>query len=185
MVSYLATAMLAVGVLTSSPQPVEWNGDYGKALAATRSGNQPLLVVLDKPGTADASVEPALLSKGQSEGQDAELLHHYQLCHVDATTDYGQKVAKAFDAKTLPHTAIIDKSGSVVIYSKSGKIDGREWNTALAKYRDGERPLVRKLRHVSMKLTDGTTQSTATMEPSEKPVRTGGSYCPNCQRKAH
>ena len=118
MVSYLATATLAVSLLTSTPQPLQWQADYGKALAATRSGDQPLLVVLDKPGTTDKQLDPTLLSQGTIEGQDFELLRPYHLCHVDASTDYGQEVAKAFKADSFPYTAIIDKTGSVVIYSE-------------------------------------------------------------------
>ena len=69
MVSYLATAMLAISVLAGTPQPVEWQADYGKALAATRAGDQPLLVVLDEPQAADARIEPALLGEGGSTGR--------------------------------------------------------------------------------------------------------------------
>ena len=67
MMSYIATATLAVGLLATTPQTPAWEASYGKALEATREGNQPLLVVLDKPNTEEARVEPELLSEGSIE----------------------------------------------------------------------------------------------------------------------
>jgi hypothetical protein len=146
-------------------------------LAATRAGDQPLLVVLDDPKSTDARVEPALLREGAVEGSEAELLDDYNLCHVDVSTEYGKKVATAFKAKRFPHLAIIDKTGSVIIFAKSGKIDGPEFDTVLAKHRDGIRPAVRR---VSYKLTDGSTGSTE----SATPVYRNPNYCPSCQRRS-
>ncbi len=174
MVSYLATAILAVSVLAGTPQPVEWQADYGKALAETRAGDQPLLVVLDEPKTDDARVEPALLGDGTSNTPDAELLHHYRLCHVDASTPYGKKVAGVFAVKRFPHVAIIDRSGSVILYSKSGRIAQNEWRTALRTHQDGTRPLHR----ISYKLIGDSS------EPSPTPANSNSSYCPSCQRRS-
>ena len=174
MVSYLATAVLAVSVLAGTPQPVEWQADYGKALAATRDGDQPLLVVLDEPKSAEARVEPALLGEGAVNTPDAELLHRYRLCHVDASTPYGKKVAGAFAAKRFPHVAIIDRSGSVILFSKSGKIAQNEWRTALNEHQDGTRPLHR----VSYKLTGDASESSST------PAYSNPGYCPSCQRRS-
>jgi hypothetical protein len=171
MVSYLATAMLAVSVLASDPQPVEWKADYGDALAETRSGDKPLLVVLDQPKDEKLSVKPALLSEGSTKAEDAERLEGYNLCHVDASTEYGQKVAKAFKAKRFPHLAIIDRSGKVVIFKKSGQISETEWENTLASHRDGKRPSARR---VSYKVGGQSSDST--------PAYRNNSYCPSCQR---
>jgi hypothetical protein len=184
MVSYLAAATLAVSLLTSTPQPLEWQADYGKALAATRSGDQPLLIVLDKPGTTENRLDPALLSQGTIEGQDFELLRPYHLCHVDASTDYGQEVAKAFKADSFPFTAIIDKTGSVVIYSKAGNMQTDEWQQVLKSFQKGERTdsLASNgpIKHVSYKLSGNSTDSTDVAPPtkSSKP------YCAKCQAAA-
>jgi hypothetical protein len=165
--------MLAVSVLAGTPQPVEWQPDYGKALEETRAGDQPLLVVLDEPKTDDTRVEPALLGEGTANSPEAELLHRYHLCHVDASTPYGKKVAAVFAVKRLPHVAIIDKSGSVILYSKSGKIAQNEWRTALRSHQDGTRPLHR----ISFKLTGDSSESSSTPDYSNP------SYCPSCQRR--
>ena len=70
--------------------------------------------------------------------------------------------------------AIIDKTGSSVIFSKTGKIEATEWEKALTLHRNGER-VVRTVSHVTYK-------------PASSPVIYGspvsGSYCPSCQRQS-
>jgi hypothetical protein len=182
MVSYLATATLAISLLTSTPQPLEWQADYGKALAATRSGDQPLLVILDKPGSTDSQVDPALLSQGTIEGQDFELLRPYHLCHVDASTEYGQEVAKAFKAGSFPYTAVIDKTGSVIIFSKAGKMASDDWQQMLKTFQNGDRndalAASAPVKHVSYKLTGNSTASSDVAPASSYPP----GYCPKCHQ---
>jgi hypothetical protein len=168
MISYLATATLAVGMLAAAPKPLEWEASYGKALEATRAGQDPLLVVLDKPGTKEARIEPELLNEDEVSGDDVKLLRPYRLCHVDVTTDYGQKVAEAFDAKKFPHVAIIDKTGSMVIFRKTGKIQEDEWAKILTRHKDGQRPAATAVSRTTYKPTGSSS--------ANRP------YCPNCQR---
>jgi hypothetical protein len=156
MINYLATTTMIVGLLAAAPKAPHWEASYGKALEATRSGQDPLLVVLDKPNSKEARVEPALLSEDKASGDNSKLLKPYRLCHVDVTTEYGQKVAESFHAKSFPHVAIIDKTGSVVIYHKSGQIKQAEWKEVLTNHKSGER-----------------SKSTSSVNRS---------YCPNCQR---
>jgi hypothetical protein len=180
MVSYLATATLAVSLLSATPQPVKWQDDYGKALQATRAGSQPLLVVLDEPAQDEARLEPALLGEGEISGQEFELLQPYHLCHVDVTTEYGERVAKAFKAKNFPYTAIIDKSGSVIIFAKAGQMSADEWHEALKSHRDGQRPdaaTSHGMTHVSYKLSGDATESAS-------PEYVSPNYCPSCQRRS-
>jgi hypothetical protein len=174
MFSYMAIATLAVGLLAASPQPQKWEESYGKALEVSRAEKSPLLVVLDNPNSENGRVEPALLGAAAPDAKQAELLRPYRLCHVDVTTDYGQKVAKAFQAKTFPHVAIIDKTGSSVIFRKTGKIDAAEWEEALTLHRNGERP-IRQVSHVSYKPAEAPAYYGGSM---------GGSYCPSCQRQS-
>jgi len=175
MVSYFATTMLAVSVLASAPEPVTWQADYGDALAATRADEkQPLLVVLDEPKGTDDRIEPALLGEGNSQAVDTKLLKRYRLCHVDVSTKYGKKVASVFKARRFPHVAIIDRSGSVILYKKSGQIDQTEWTSALETHQDGERVAA---KHVSYKLSGDSSNSST-------PAYRNNSYCPSCQRKS-
>ena len=167
MINFVATATLAISMLAATPKTPEWDSSYGKALEATRAGQDPLLVVLDKPSSDEARIEPALLSENDASGDNSKLLTPYRLCHVDVTTDYGQEVAKAFDAKDFPHVAIIDKTGSVVIFKKTGQIKQDEWSKILTSYKSGDRTAV---AHMTMKpVSDG----------SAKP------FCPNCQRQQY
>jgi hypothetical protein len=177
MITYLATALLAVMSVTAPAQPLHWEADYGKALKATRADDLPLLVVLDKPQTEDARLDPALLTEGSPAGEENQELHAYQLCHVDVTTDYGQKVAKAFHAEAFPYTAIIDKTGSVIIFSQTGKIGASQWKDVLSTHKDGNRPSLATISHVSYKMSDDS----ATIQRPSTSI-SNGSYCPSCQR---
>lgn len=161
MINYLATATLAITMIATAPKAPQWEHSYGKALEATRAGQDPLLVVLDNPNSDSGRIEPALLSENDASGENSKLLLPYRLCHVDVTTDYGKKVAQAFHATSFPHVAIIDKTGSVVIFEASGKFSPDRWKQVLASHKTGERPVV---------------VSTEYNEIIEKP------FCPNCQR---
>jgi hypothetical protein len=174
MICYMAIATMAIGLLAASPRPSAWEASYGKALEASRADKSPLLVVLDDPHSEEERIEPALLSTNSPAGKQAELLRPYRLCHVDVTTEYGQKVAKAFQAKSFPHVAIIDKTGSSVIFRKTGKIDAAEWEKALTLHRNGERT-ARAVSHVTYKPVSSPEVYGGSMS---------GSYCPSCQRQS-
>jgi hypothetical protein len=171
MISIVATAALALGAMMAAPQPLHWEADYGKALKATRSSDAPLLVVLDKPNSRDARFKPALLSSSGDQ-KEAKLLKPYRLCHIDVTTKYGRKVAKAFQATSFPHVAIIDKSGSSVIFRKSGQIDNAEWQRILTRYESGEQSLAKNVSRTTYK--PSVDIGTEVLRPS----------CPNCQRNS-
>ncbi len=138
MINFIAIATLAIGFVTAAPKAPQWETSYAKALQETRSGQDPLLVVLDKPNTKEARLEPELLSEDKATTDTSKLLKPYRLCHVDVSTEYGQKVAKVFNAKEFPHVAIIDKTGSMVIFKKTGQIDSAEWQKILTSHQAGE-----------------------------------------------
>ena len=139
MINFVATATLVIGLVTAAPKAPQWETSYAKALEETRSGQDPLLVVLDKPNSKEARLEPTLMSEDKPSTDASKLLKPYRLCHVDVTTEYGQKVAKVFNAKEFPHVAIIDKTGSMVIFKKTGQIDSAEWQKVLTSHKAGER----------------------------------------------
>ena len=171
MLNYLATAILAIGAMAATPQQAQWQSSYGKALKATRAADEPLLVVLDKPNSENARLAPELLSE-DVDGGDADLLRPYQLCRVDVTTKYGRKVAKAFHATSFPHVAIIDKTGSTVIFRKSGDIRAEEWQRILSRHKSGDRSLAKAVSRTTYKKSGN--MSSDVLRPS----------CPNCQRNS-
>ena len=171
MLHYLAAATIAATTLAATPGKVQWQADYGKALAATRSDHRPLLVVLDNPTEPQSHLDDALL---KAEGEQGKLLTSYRLCRVDASTEYGKKVAKAFGASQLPHTAIIDRTGSVVLFKQPGQIAASDWNTTLAKYQSG----------VSQTTYYRGATTAQPVFQNMQPVAASPSYCPSCQRKA-
>lgn len=167
----LASATLAVCALLTVPEQGKWESSYGKALEATRAADAPLLVVLDKPNSKDARLSPDLLNTKQAKGSDAALLKPYRLCHVDVTTDYGKKVAKAFEAKTFPQVSIIDKTGEKVIFSKAGEIQPDEWRRILIRHKSGDRGVARAVIRKTFK---PFSESNSLSRPN----------CPNCQRNS-
>jgi hypothetical protein len=136
-----------------------------------------LLVVLDKPGNTDARIAPELLAPGEG-SQQTELLKSYELCHVDVSTEYGQKVADAFKAKSFPYVAVIDKTASVIIYQKAGQPGTEEWNRMLAAHKSGERSTA--VSRTSYKPVNGST--VMFQQPGSYIMST--SNCPNCQRRS-
>lgn len=168
MVHYLAVVTIAASTMAVAPSAPKWQADYGKALAATKSDQRPLLVVLDSPADAKTAVQEDLL---KADGANAELLKSYELCRVDVSTEYGKKVAAAFGATQFPHTAIIDKNGATVLFKKPGQISGDEFKTTLTKFEKGVQPVAHSVGY------RGTVLGS----------QSGASYpagCTACQRKA-
>lgn len=175
MVQLLVTAMLAVSTIAAAPNRAQWQSDYGKALAATRADDRPLLVVLDVPNDPEAAVASEQL---EAKGEQSELLGAYQRCHIDVSTEYGKKVAEVFEADEFPFTAIIDKTGSVVLCKKLGQLSSEEWQATLAAYQKGERQS--PTLHTSFYRGDDVVyQSNSTTPNIVSP-----SYCPSCQLRA-
>ncbi len=174
MVHLLVLTTLALSSAAAAPKAVEWQSDYGKALEATRADDRPLLVVLDVPGDEKKSVET---DQVKPDGEQADLLAKYQLCRIDASTEYGKRVAEVFKANKFPFTAIIDKTGSVVLTKKQGQLTDDEWNQTLKNYKSGERS---SLRYTSAYRGLGSSS----YSPSTSSTIVSPSYCPSCQRNA-
>ena len=171
MLESFASALLVASLLTvpsqSSTSGGRWESDYGRALAKTRSAQKPLLIILDNPRDAEHRIEPVRLLKEQSaDTHSAALLEPYELCHVDASTEYGRRVAQVFKAQTLPYMAIIDKTGRKIIYRDSGRITEGEWQTALTTHASGE---ITRVVPAGYSLLN---QQQGFYDPS---------YCPSCQ----
>jgi hypothetical protein len=92
------------------------------------------LVVIDDPSVADRRIEQV---SSRNDQFGAELLAAYELCHIDATTRYGQQVAAAFKVREYPHTAIIDRTASVILHQETGQFTTDRWVSTLATYRSG------------------------------------------------
>jgi hypothetical protein len=167
MVEFLTMSVIAFSTVGVSADAVQWQSDYGKALAASRADARPLLIVLDNPSDPQAAAEEDQLA---AEGEQVELLGAYECCHVDVTTEYGKKVADAFKAEEFPFAAIIDKTGSVVLHKTAGKVSDEKWQATLAAYKTGER----KAKALQTSYFRGGVSSSV-QSPS---------YCPSCQRSA-
>lgn len=175
----LSTWMLAaVAALTGSAQHADnWHADYGKALAETKQDNQPLLVVLDVPGDEAKRLDPSLLSAESG----AFPLDSYALCHIDATTEYGKKVAAGFKVTEFPHVAIIDKSGSVILQRVSGDVTVAEWTKALKSHADGLRASAKRVTVAKPVVSSPAVVTPSTGAVSYPSYSSPQPYCPSCQ----
>jgi hypothetical protein len=180
MFSFFALAVVAIGMAPGTPEAVQWQASYGKALETTRAEERPLLVILDNPAAEGARVSPDVLSPGAEATKQLELLSAYERCHVDVTTEYGQKVAAAFKATTFPYMAVIDKTGSVIIYSKTGQTSATEWEKVLSTYKTGDRSLAATRVTYSKPVLNGSTM----FQTSSGGYIMGTSSCPTCQQRS-
>lgn len=126
--------VLWMSVLLTQETEQTWHSDYGKALAEAKQDGRPLLVVIEKSDTPAKKFDETKLSKAAGA---KIVLANYKLCRVDASTDYGKKVADAFKATEFPHASIIDKTGKVQLFKKSGDMQPAQWNETLDKHRNG------------------------------------------------
>ena len=178
MTCFLASTMIAVSIIGMPVQPLRWESDYGKALEVTREHHRPLLIVLDIPADTENRIEPARLSQETTSGGAADLLAPYQLCHVDVSTEYGKRVAKAFRAKSFPYVAIIDKAGEKIIFKQKGKITSAQWRKALVTHKKGNVPVVvYKPIQADTVSTNSAYGVNSSFQQSFDP-----NYCPSCQQ---
>jgi hypothetical protein len=116
----------------------EWKASYAAAYQAGRETRRPVLVVIDKPAEPAYRVESVSGRFDAPTERDAALLAGYEMCHIDASTDYGQKVAESFGVKQFPYVAITDRRVEVLLFEKAGHMSQAEWAATLAKHRSGE-----------------------------------------------
>lgn len=128
MLSGIITAAGFLSLLSTAAPTNDWESNYGQALKTARSSGRRLLIVIDSDGKSGRTVGH-VKTRVRANQQ-----HKWVFCHVDATTEYGQEVAKKFKATQLPFVAISDPTCSVISYQKSGPIEPQKWSTILARY---------------------------------------------------
>lgn len=154
----LAATLLAQAAIAGAASP-EWNSKYGAAYSAGKKAQRPVLIVIDKPA---AAVKPVAYVNKEVTAEEAALLANFELCHVDASTEYGQDVAKRFGAPSFPYVAITDSKVEFLRLQHTGEMPQQQWIATLAKYSKAE-----KVEH---------TMNFEMWESS-------GSYCPSCRRR--
>lgn len=156
--SLLLVAASAFAQSDGGEAEVEWSVDYAKAFAAAKTSKKPLLVVIEDSSKGTDKFEEEKLAADQTQ---LELLNQFELCKIDVSSNTGKKVAKAFGATELPYTAITDRTNSIVVYRRAGKMSRNEWISALIDNKD--RVYARKpvLPAQPTAATTGTIQSQA------------------------
>ncbi|MFO0916561.1 MAG: hypothetical protein U0795_26635 [Pirellulales bacterium] len=167
MLHVILQVCLMLAVTETGGAQVNWETHYGKAIESAREHSKPLVVVMENPAQPQQRLdENSLLQAAQA----GEKLQGYELCRVDVSTDYGQKVAAAFGAKTFPYTAVSDQKSKYLTFRKAGQMSADEWNSALASAHRTARTTVQSTGSSPI-----VTSPTFSM-PSSTPA-----YCPSCQ----
>lgn len=136
----LLLAFVAAAPAANNLAPTTWSENYTKALERTQETEKPLLVVIHDPADAKSRSKHAT---DKPDATQAQLLKHYELCRIDGTTEYGKKVADAFQVESLPFMAVIDKTGTSVLCRHAGSLEVDQWVEKLVAHKDGEIPATR------------------------------------------
>ena len=119
---------LVLSVITVSARD-QWNTNYKSALMAARNNHKPLVVVLENTKDPDEALSQSTLELDENV---ASLLGKYELCRIDVSTEYGQKIANAFGASEFPFTAISDTNCKVIRHRNVGRPTVQVWKQILA-----------------------------------------------------
>jgi len=131
-------AFLAVVFAASSLSAGEsaWMENYEQSLKFASGVSRPLLVVFDRSGTQLHPV--SFVHDNEVESSKMELLEKYVVCRIDVDTEYGDRIAGAFEVSEFPHALIIDSKDKRILHQKKGKLSDREWTTMLTKFQGVE-----------------------------------------------
>ena len=111
---------------------LNWLVDYHAAINLARSTERPMLLVISRGNPFPSSGERTGVFPAQ------DVLETYVLCTIDANSDYGQRVAKAFQVTEFPHSVVIDKTTKKILYRQVGSFTKESWTSMLTKYQHYE-----------------------------------------------
>lgn len=112
---------------------LKWRRHYDSAKVEAQKAKRPLVVVIEKPDSSQEKIDETKLTPKDRKKIATE---KFELVRVDATTDYGKRVAKAFGARKFPYTAVTDKQSVKIVFRKEGQMSQKDWTLALAKSSD-------------------------------------------------
>ena len=105
----------------------EWTNDYAKALDSARKAKRPMVVVLEDPRYSKLRADSLI-------GVKRDLLRQFEVCRVDATSNYGNKVAKLYGATQLPYAVVTDEECKNILFRGAGQFSSDVWNETLENY---------------------------------------------------
>ena len=127
-------ASLLLLAISTGVQAAElnWLTNYSDALKLARTQARPLLLVISQEDLLPASGDEVISDQAAQPSHD--LLDAYVLCRIDASSGYGKRVAEAYRVTEFPHSVIIDKTTTRILYSKAGQATDDAWKATLTKY---------------------------------------------------
>jgi hypothetical protein len=172
----LMAAMATANLAVTATSDLEWSDHYANAKVQAAAEHRPLLVVLENSANPQGRFDEQNLASGDKQ---VELLHHYRLCRMDVTTEYGKRVASAFGAKQFPFTAITDKSARYITFQTNGGMSAERWEQTLTSRKDGNLVTTTEPAEGRVEAFKIITESPSNGSYSVP------SYCPNCVRNQY
>lgn len=163
--------MLVVGLLLlgTVAQAGDWAPGYRTALKLAQESGKPILVIIDEPSNQDAKLQTVAFEKSSS----SALAASFVLCRIDASTEYGQTMAKLFQAESTPFTAVVGADGRYQLFRHAGQFTPEAWQAMLVRFQTEPA--------APPAAPPAATPPASTPEISI-PSYSGGS-CPSCQRR--
>ena len=122
--------ILASALARSESTAITWKTHYGQAKRIAQAAKRPLLVVIEDSNQAENRINENTLDTTSRE----KLVHQdFELVRVDASTEYGKRVAQAFGVRRFPYTAVTDRASRRIVFRKSGPMSKSDWTVALAR----------------------------------------------------
>ena len=125
-------------VAHSETTGIAWNTNYGTAKRIAQATKRPLLVVIENSKSKASQIDEKSLD---GTPREKLLRQDFELVRVDANTDYGRRVAKAFGVQSFPYTAVTDGGSKRIVFRKSGPMSKSDWTLALAKSEQAGAPV--------------------------------------------
>ncbi|MEM7316040.1 MAG: thioredoxin family protein [Planctomycetota bacterium] len=124
---FQSLSVICLGIVGMFDVSHEWTNDYAKALDSARKAKRPMVVVLEDPRYSKLRADSLI-------GVKRDLLRQFEVCRVDATSNYGNKVAKLYGATQLPYAVVTDGECKNILFRGAGQFSSDVWNETLENY---------------------------------------------------
>ena len=103
LISLMVVGSTVASTTVKTSKELKWSNHYAKAKDAARTANRPLLVVIENSKDPAQRFAAERLAANEKQRQ---LMRRFELCKVDVSTEYGKRVAQAYNADILPLSLI-------------------------------------------------------------------------------
>ena len=128
--AFVLLTVTSTSVTTNANHELHWKSHYGTAKRSAQAAKRPLVVVIENSAQTSDKIDVKSLD---GESREKLATEDFELVRVDAKTEYGKRVARAFGVQDFPYTAVTDDVSERIVFRKSGPMSQSDWTVALAK----------------------------------------------------